>query len=160
MAFEVKLKPMDIKTTIEAAIAIFTGCYTIITWRLLREAQRTRKADKMPCVIIRSRRNPPEEMAAGMTGERWDLRLVNVGSGPAFIDRFETNGVPNYTDGQHVIDQVIGPDVGDPDLQIAFAEGGPDVVRNPKVKIGIRYHDIYGQSFETIYEDGRVTFPR
>jgi hypothetical protein len=97
------------------------------------------------------------------TGHEWTTRLVNVGRGPAFIDYFHTTGLGAYSrpdgDWTHDIDKVIGPDVGDPYLQVAFAQDAhPSVLRESGVTIIIRYHDIAGRVFESGIRQGEPFF--
>ena len=89
-------------------------------------------------------------------GTDWRLRLVNIGRGPAFIEYFHTTGLHHYDSGNHAndIDKVIGPDVGDPDLQVEFAAGSPADLRLPGVEIVIRYRDMAGRLFESRIREG------
>jgi hypothetical protein len=139
--------------------AIAAGVYAFITYRLLSEQRKSRLDDKFPCVIVRGRFGP--RVASVMTtGNEWTIRLVNIGRGPAFIDHFETTGLPGYPDGVHTsdIDKVIGPDVGDPDLQVAFAVGHPSVLRQPGVAIVIHYRDIARRLFKSRLIAGKLDY--
>lgn len=156
---EPPLKPWANPAWIGAASTVL---YTLMTLWIIFEQRETRKDDKLPCVVIRSRLNPAREVHGGMTSDEWKLRLINIGGGPAFIEHFETTGVPGLENGAHTnaIDQVIGPDVGDPDQQIDFASGEPSVLREPGVRIVVRYRDVSKRLFETRLENGRVEFLR
>jgi hypothetical protein len=140
--------------------------------------------DKFPCMVVRSRKRTKTN-ALGQEVESDELRLVNVGRGPAFITKFKVKGLDkicpakddngedmrnekgeiiyrDYEDGDHTdgIDKVIGPDVGDPDLQCWFAWGTPhdlrvDSPRPEKVSIGIAYKDIGGREFRSGIIDGK-----
>jgi hypothetical protein len=59
--------------------------------------------------------------------------------------------VPEYTDKDHVddIDRVIGPEVGDPDLQCHFAYGASCDLRKEDLSIGIEYEDTGGRVFRS-----------
>lgn len=142
--------------------AVSAAVYTGFTAWLLWETIRNRKEDRLPCIVIKARENPPIKMALGVTGPEWWLRLINVGHGPAFIDHFETQGIPGYGDGLHTdhIDSVLGPDNGDPAQQIEFAKGTPADLRIPAISIIVRYRDVYGRRFETHHHNGRSSFNR
>ena len=143
-------------------IAISTLFYTVITAWLILEQRKSRTDDKFPCIVLRSRLNPSRPTTQESTPDEWKLRLVNVGRGPAFIEYFETKGLPCYVDGVHTdgIDRVIGPDTGDPDLQVDFANGTPDHLRLRKVIVVIRYRDIEGNLFESNLIDGKPGYKR
>lgn len=143
-------------------VAISTVVYTGITAWLIFEQRKSRTDDKFPCVVVRSRMTQSRPTAHGATADEWKLRLVNVGRGPAFIEYFETKGLPQYADGDHSrdIDKVIGPDVGDPDLQVDFADGTPDHLRLPKVTIVIHYRDIAGNLFKSRLTAGKPEYER
>jgi hypothetical protein len=132
--------------------------YIIFTIWLILEQRNTRLDDKLPCVIVRARENP----ATSGSSPVWWLRLINIGKGPAFIEHFETHGLPHYGDGLHTgeIDTVLGPDVGDPGQQIEFTPGNPTHLRQPSVSITIRYRDISGRRFETRFINKRSRFMR
>jgi hypothetical protein len=139
--------------TVVAAIA--AGVYAFLTNRLLSEQRASRLDDKFPYISVRAREDlsrPP--------GATWEIRLVNIGRGPAFIEYFETTGLPSYPDGVHTgdIDKVIGPDVGDPHLQVAFALGPPANLRLPSLTIVIRYRDIAGRVFTSGITAGEPVF--
>jgi len=120
-----------------------------LTWVMYREQRQTRMDDKFPCIIVRSRKNPDTSVD--------ELRLVNAGRGPAFITRFVVKGLDKldgkheYKDGDHTdeIDRVIGPDMGNLDLQCWFAWGTPANLRSEKVSIGIAYKDTGDRIFES-----------
>ena len=139
-------------------VAIATIVYAFITHRLISEQRKNWLDDKFPCISVRARFDRRPTPVATNENE-WTVRLVNIGRGPAFIDYFHTMGLSGHscdngdrTDG---IDKVIGPDVGDPHLQVAFAQGAhPSVLRQPEVAIIIRYHDIAGRSFESGIREG------
>lgn len=143
-------------------VAVSTVVYTGITAWLIFEQRRSRVEDKFPCIVVRARLNPSRVTALGVTTDEWKLRLVNVGRGPAFIEHFETAGLPHYVDGVHTdaIDKVVGPDVGDPDLQVDFADGTPDDLRRPGVRILVKYRDIAGNLFESILIGGKPSYKR
>lgn len=120
-----------------------------LTWVIYREQCQTRMDDKFPYMVVRSRKNPDTNVD--------ELRLVNAGRGPAFITRFvvkgldKLDGAHEYKDGDHTdqIDRVIGPDMGNLDLQCWFAWGTPANLRSEKVSVGIAYKDIAGRIFES-----------
>ena len=143
-------------------VAISTTVYTGITAWLIFEQRKSRIEDKFPCIVMRSRLNPSRMTAHGATADEWKLRLVNIGRGPAFIEHFETKGLPHYADGTHTddIDKVIGPDVGDPDLQVDFADGTPTDLRRPGAVVLIRYRDIAGNVFESRLVAGKPEYKR
>lgn len=138
--------------------AIAAGVYAILTNRLLSEQRESRLDDKFPCISLRCRFDRRPTPVATNENE-WTIRLVNIGRGPAFIDYFHTTGLGGYScdDGDHTngIDKVIGPDVGDPHLQVAFAQGAhPSVLREPGVTIIIRYRDLAGRVFTSGIREG------
>jgi F0F1-type ATP synthase membrane subunit c/vacuolar-type H+-ATPase subunit K len=156
-------KIMDPNWIVAAATVVVAGAaigsaiaakrYADLTLRLILEQRESQLNDKFPCIVVRSRLMPtlPEHSGAG----GWTLRLVNVGRGPAFIESFETTGLPGRTDD---VDKVIGPDIGDPYSQVQFAHGYPADLTSPKVTIIIRYHDIVGRGFESGIMEGKPFF--
>jgi hypothetical protein len=120
----------------------FTG------WMVI-EHRRTRVNDKFPCLVVRSRLN--------MDTRENEARLVNVGRGPALITKLVTGGLDKlqgfheYKDGDHTheIDRIIGPEIGNPDLQCWFAYGSPADLRKKTVSIGIEYKDMGGRIFRS-----------
>ncbi len=135
-------------------VAIVATVYTVITGWLIIEQRKSRLDDKFPCIVVRCLYGP------GITTfeKQWTLRLVNIGRGPAFIKHFYTEGVPYIADGVHTddIDNVIGPEVGDPDLQISFAPTNhPSTFQQSPWTIIIRYLDIAGRMFESGIKEGK-----
>jgi len=135
-------------SAISALGAIGAAIYTGIT---ANEQRKTRRDDKFPYMVVRSIKVESNE---------WELRLVNLGRGPAFVTTFKTEGLGELPlnkprniaqDGYHTheIDRVIGPEVGNPDLECMFAYGSPKVLRKPEVSIGIEYKDIGGRVFRS-----------
>lgn len=145
----------------EAVSAIAAVAYTVITLWLILENRALRADEKLPCVVIRARMNASRSIPMGVTADEWKLRLINVGSGPAFLESFETSGLPKYADGVHTgdIDSVIGAG-DDPDQQIDFCDGEPADLRKAGVRIVIRYRDIARRLFETEMKNGRSEFRR
>jgi hypothetical protein len=140
--------PIWISAIAAVGAVVAAGVYAFLTYRLLSEQQRSWIDDKFPCIVVRAR-----EDRSRQPGGTWEIRLVNIGRGPAFIEYFHTTGLSGGScpDGDHTrsIDKVIGPDVGDPHLQVAFALGPPATLRLPSVTIIIRYRDIAGRPFES-----------
>jgi hypothetical protein len=134
--------------------AISTLVYTGVTAWLILDQQESRLGDKFLSIVVRAREDPCRQ--PGATGE---IRLVNVGRGPAFIEHFHVTGLSDGSrpDGNHSddIDRAIGPDVGDPRLQVAFALCRPEVLRQPDVTIIIRYHDIARRVFTSGIRNGQ-----
>lgn len=135
--------------TIALGAAIGTIAAAIYAGVAASEQRRTRMDDKFPCMVVGSRNDD-------------ELRLVNIGRGPAFITQFAVEKLDElvagkkYEDGDKTIyiDRVIGPEVGDPALQCHFAWGGAkdireDSPRPEKVSIGIAYEDIGGRLFRS-----------
>lgn len=143
--------------------AIIAAFYAGVT---SSEQRKTRMDDKFPCMVVRSRKNPDSKVD--------EIRLVNVGRGPAFMTKFVVKGLDkiyprkddqgepilndkgektchDYPDGNHIdeIDRVIGPETGNPDLQCWFAWGTPENLRSEKVSIGITYNDVGGREFKS-----------
>ncbi len=130
--------------------------YADLTHQLILEQRESQLNDKFPCIVVRSRHVVHVSGVTPTTYE-WKPRLVNIGRGPAFIEYFETTGLePHYKNGVHTdeIDKVIGPNVGDPDLEIPFANGTPEVLRRSEVTIVVRYHDIAGRVFTSGIREG------
>ncbi len=138
--------------------AICTAVYTVITAWLIIEQRRNRIDDKFPCIVARSRLNPKRAK------DIWRLQLVNIGRGPAFIEYFHTTGLSgcacNDGDNTDKIDNVIGPDVGDSDLQVTFGYGEPEYLKQSGVKIVIRYRDMAGRLFESRLIAGKLEYER
>lgn len=127
--------------------------YATVTLYLIWENQRNGRNDKFPCVIVKARAR--EEL--NVEPEKpWSIRLINVGRGPAFIKKFTVCGLTSYNgDCTHLIDKVIGPDVGDPHLQIEFTfEKDLGILRESRVTIEIQYEDIAGRPFRSGIEKG------
>jgi hypothetical protein len=127
--------------------------YLLMILYLVWENQRGGRNDKFPCVIVKAR----EQIQVQPTYKKWGIRLINVGRGPAFIKRFTVNGLTNYHNGDCTerIDKVLGPDVGDPHLQIEFAyEDDLAILRDPNTTIEIQYEDMAGRLFISGIEKG------
>jgi hypothetical protein len=150
---------MELTATL--ALVVSTAA-ALFTWATASEQRKTRIDDKFPYIVVRSRKR---QRASDTIDE---LRLVNVGRGPAFITKFVVkgldmlDGIHSYTDGDHTdeIDRVIGPEIGNPDLQCWFAWGTPqdiraDSPRPEKVSIGIAYKDIGGRLFRSGIINGK-----
>jgi len=151
-------------------VAISALAYTGITAWLILDQRESRLDDKFPCVSVRSRKNSDTEDD--------EIRLVNVGRGPAFITKFLVEGLHkisptkkqgkiihddkgeiiyhDYPDGDYTgkIDKVLGPEIGNPDLQCWFAWGTPEDLRSKKVTITIHYRDLAGRLFESGIDKG------
>jgi len=140
-------------------VAISTVAYTMITGLLILGQRKSRLDDKFPCIVVRSRFSP-----LATDKKEWTIRLVNISRGPAFIEYFHTIGLGacSRKDGDNTddIDKVIGPDMGDPDLQVAFAMGHPERLRSPEVKIVIHYRDIAGRLFKSRLIAGKPEYER
>jgi len=129
------------------AVLIPPTVYAIMIILLILENQRSGKNDKFPCIVVKARRNPN---ATEHPEKEWSIRLINIGRGPAFIKRFAVYGLTDYRDGDRTddTDKVIGPEVGDPDLEIEFTfERDLAILRSPDVTIEIWYEDIAGREF-------------
>jgi hypothetical protein len=127
--------------------------YALMILYLVFENQRGSKNDKYPCVIAKARKNPEPNNP----DDKWSIRLINVGRGPAFIKKFTTYGLTTYPEGDntHLIDKVLGPGPGDANLQIEFTfEVDLEILRSPDVTIEIEYEDIAGRSFISGIERG------
>jgi hypothetical protein len=132
--------------------------YAMMIIYLVWETRRNGINDKFPCIIVKGRERRKEQRDEGL--KRWGVRLINIGRGPAFIDDLNVQGLTEYSQGSqgplnkvngnrtHNIDKVIGPDVGDPDLQMEFA-GQEDILilQRSDVTIEVKYHDITGRNF-------------
>ena len=142
--------------------AASTLIYMLFTGGIILQQRKSRLDDKLPCIVVRARMNPSRLVQGGRTRDEWKLRLINIGVGPAFIEHFETKGLPSLVDGDHtqVIDRVVGAEVGDPDQQVDFADGTPDDIRREGTQFVIRYKDIAGRSFETRIVAGQTEFVR
>lgn len=142
---------MEVLATIASIISVVALTASIMTMHYQRvssnEQRRTRLDDKFPCIVVRSRKNR----------SIYEVRLVNIGKGPAFITQFEVKGLDRlhsdheYKDGDHTdeIDRALGPEVGDPALQCWFAWGSPKQLRAETVSIGIAYTDIEHREFRS-----------
>jgi hypothetical protein len=132
--------------------------YAAMILYLVFESQRSGKNDKFPCVIVKARLNCNyDEKSTEDEKKKWSIRLINVGRGPAFIKKFTAHGLTTYPDGDntHLIDKVIGPDVGDSHLQIEFTfEKDLGILREPRVTVEIQYEDIAGRQFVSGIEKG------
>lgn len=139
-------------------IFVAPAVYALMILYLVFENQRGSKNDKFPCVIVKARLNPnTDEESTKDEKKKWSIRLINVGRGPAFIKKFTTYGLTTYPDGDNTdqIDKVIGPDVGDPHLQIEFTfEVDLAILREPRLTIEIQYEDISGRLFISGIEKG------
>lgn len=142
--------------TIALGAAIGTIAAAIYAGVAANEQRRTRMDDKFPCMVVRSRDVGPIDHKYAKIVATQQLRLVNVGRGPAFITKFRIRNVTGHKDGDHTIhiDRVIGPEVGDPALQCHFAWGTPQDIREDsnkpdKVSIGICYEDTGGRIFRS-----------
>jgi hypothetical protein len=137
-------------------VAIAAIIYAFLTYRLLSEHQKSQLNDKFPCVVVRARRNPFTNTL--------EIGLVNVGRGPAFIQSFDTNGLSHLrcSDGDHTddIDNVIGPNAGNPDLQVVFAYGESKPITAPDVTVVIHYRDIAGRLFKSRFVAGKLDYER
>jgi hypothetical protein len=121
------------------------------------EDSKRKDESKEDSSIDNNKKAPSEEEKSQ---RQWGIRLLNIGRGPAFIQHFVTEGLTRgkppddwfrYSDGIHTqdIDKVIGPEVGDPNLQVHFAYGDSEFLRSDKVSIGIIYNDIAGRQFKS-----------
>lgn len=133
---------------------------------LVWETERNGRNDKFPCIIVKGRHRREDQITKeGL--RKWGVRLVNVGGGPAFIDDLDVQGLTEEPEGANGpskkqngnrtdnIDKVIGPDVGDPDLQMEFA-GEDDILilQRRTVIIEVKYHDITGRNFMSGIRNG------
>jgi hypothetical protein len=144
-------------------VAISAVAYTGITAWLILDQRESRLDDKFPCIVVRSRL---DRAATDVVTDRneWTLRLVNIGRGPAFIEYFYAEGLHgcscNDGDLTDIIDKVIGPDTGDPHLQVAFAQGDPQVLRRSELRIIIHYRDVAGRLFKSRLIAGKHEYER
>ncbi len=137
---------MDLIAVLALAVS---SAAAFFTWGAVSEQRKTRMDDKFPYMVVRSRKNHDTNVD--------ELRLVNAGRGPAFITKFVVKGLDRldgqheYKDGDHTdgIDRIIGPEIGNPDLQCWFAWGTPHHLRSGEVSIGIAYKDIGGRLFRS-----------
>ncbi len=92
-------------------------------------------------------------------------RIVNVGSGAAMDIRLKSNG--SFENGEfrfqkgHAldpwplpVDNVIGPDNGNPNLQVCYLrnEGNVSILKNSATELLLTYKDVFGRECETIFE--------
>jgi hypothetical protein len=152
------MEPSVVVSAVSALAAIGAVIYTGIT---AREQRKTRRDDKFPYMVVRS---IEKRTGDGLRTGNHELRLVNLGRGPAFITMFRMKGLSKSSrnekiaqdgDHTHMIDRVIGPEVGNPDLQCWFAHGTPDVLRREEVSIGLEYKDIGNRVFRSGIINGK-----
>ena len=122
--------------------------------------------EKFPCIVVKTRHNHDTKVSEEKSEEEksqrpWEIRLVNIGRGPAFIQDVVTEGLtrgerpdvwfdyPNGRVPRKKMDRVIGPEIGDPHLQVHFAYGDTDFLRSDGVSVCIIYNDIAGRMFRS-----------
>ena len=82
-------------------VAVSTVIYAFLTWRLVSETRRMRRAQTEPRVSVHVELNETSG-----DGSRMDLMIQNVGQGPAEEIRFEFEGDPTYFGKGRPIDQL------------------------------------------------------
>lgn len=150
-------------------IVFLTGVLAYFTYRLIAESRIERINQKMPVVVFRFRhiRHMDRQQLVEIETQE---RIVNIGSGPALNIQLRTNGelggvavgmLDKDEDGLmpwpsgYIVDNVLGPDSGDPDMQICFARTSGDVslLKNPKLILKATYNDVFGRQFKTLYKN-------
>ncbi len=144
-------------------LVLVTLGYAFLTYFILKENRRDRLNQKMPVVVFRFR------LDQGKAQER----MVNIGSGPALDIQLETNLILNgdtvtgFNRNQLTalpptlpVDNVLGPDNGDPDMQICFmiSPNGVSVLKNREAIFKVTYKDVFGRKHETIFQDCKNNF--
>lgn len=144
-----------IQTVSTIVLVVVTSFYVWLTWRILSASIISSKDAKMPVLVFRFRDEPEKKYI----GER----MVNVGVGPALDIRLQSNAV--FKDNQFVefekgrvlepwrlpVDNIIGPDNGDPELQVCYflSQLNTSILKNPDVELLATYKDVFGREFRT-----------
>lgn len=146
--------------------------YFIMIIYLVWETRRNGRNDKFPCIIVKGRHRTQYQIERENL-KKWGIRLINVGRGPAFIYYFNVAGLterqgspgPQGPPGEpgspvngnriHDIDKVIGPEVGDQNLQMEFAEEEEILIlQRENCTIIVKYRDILGREFTSGIRNG------
>jgi len=139
-------------------IALLTAFYVGYTRQLLANVRAETLNQKRPIIVFRFR----HATGSGEVPVTQD-RMVNVGSGPALhialysnLTFSENGGDVSFTDQLKPwplpIDNILGPESGDPEMQICFNVGqgeGRTLLRGEGVKLSVKYEDIFGRKFAT-----------
>ena len=83
-------------------VAVSTVFYAILTWKLVSETRRMRRAQTEPRVSVHVELNETSG-----DGRRMDLMIQNVGQGPAEDIQFGFEGDPTYFGKDRPIDQLL-----------------------------------------------------
>lgn len=152
-------------------LVLLTAVYATLTYFILRESRSERLNQKIPVIVFRFR-HIPEQLNQHIVRETQE-RLVNIGSGPALDIQLTTNQkfdglemAGKDADGlmpwpnKYPVDNVLGPDSGDPDMQVCFMArtGGLSILKDPTLVLKVRYKDIFGRSYETIFKNCKNEF--
>ncbi|MBI4248082.1 MAG: hypothetical protein HY611_01160 [Elusimicrobia bacterium] len=147
------------------AIGIFLTLW--VYWRLLREAERTRQDQQIPVLCFRFREHESDN-----SGAQYSYRIVNAGHGTAFITDFRILKSRACQKGTPDIDTVLGPPIGDPILEIAFAFEPVFATdtdfqsmrrRDPELRVSethyeIEYTDVFKRRFRTVFKSKKHEF--
>ncbi len=139
-------------------IALLTAFYVWYTRQLLANVRAETLNQKRPIIVFRFR-----HAKGSGGGPVTQDRMVNVGSGPALHIALYSNLVVSENGGDASlsdqlrpwplpVDNVLGPESGDPDMQICFNVGQGEVktlLRAEGVKLSVKYEDIFGRKFAT-----------
>ena len=145
-----------------------TFAYLVVTYFILRESRSMRMNQKIPVIVFRFREAKDRSGIPII-----EDRMVNIGSGPALDISLKTNGrtfdskFGNFNEhntlqsmSEFPIDNVLGVDNGDPQMQICFlvGKGKASILKNPKIVFEVTYKDIFNRPFKTVFKKCKNEF--
>ena len=160
-------------------LVLITRKYALTTEMILGESRNARMDSSMPMLMFRFLGTGKYQLRE-VKGEELEVevistRIVNVGLGPARNIRLRSNfseeecteygsikphfGKDQLINWQVRIDDCLGIENGNPDMQISFFEA-PEYtpLHELKAQFEIKYKDVYGREYVTRFFEKKHTF--
>jgi hypothetical protein len=152
---------IDLSTILNGVSIVILGITAIVMYFTLKESRKLRMDGQMPLICFRWKIGPVDFSNPTPV---FSYRIINVGAGPAIIEKFIWNRVEKTTE----IDNIIGNKV-DPDWEICFAfepvknqqeQDMTPMLKKKDMTLSIVYKDVFGRKYETKFEKCRNIFGR